>query len=164
MQNNKIHRLLCIALLGLLPITSTYAEMWTLAVSKHKSDDRVVIFRYVSEFAPGFERAAKPRRVILVWRYDSEKGMPSTEEQARMNALEDMLQPMAESQDQAILVLVSTGNNLREWTYYAKSEEQFIAGINQALAGEPPFPIEIHSAPDPRWSTYETLVKKVKSQ
>ncbi|WP_211442015.1 DUF695 domain-containing protein [Collimonas humicola] len=162
MRNNMSYHFLCSALLSLLMITDASAEMWSLAVSKHRSDDRVIIFRYISEFAPNFDRAAKPARIILVWKYASDKGMPSTAEQARMNDLENLLQPVIESDDRANLVLVSTGNNLREWTYYAKSEKQFISAINQALAGKPPFPIEIHSAADPQWSSYETLIKKVK--
>jgi hypothetical protein len=60
------------------------------------------------------------------------------------------------------LALVSTGENLREWTYYAKSEDGFMARLNYALAELPPFPIEIHIAFDPKWETYEQFNAGVK--
>ena len=81
--------------------------------------------------------------------------MPFKEENARMNALEDGLTPALAGDDFATLALVSTGENLREWTYYAKSEDEFMARLNYAFIGEEPFPIEIHIQSDPEWSMYE---------
>lgn len=72
-----------------------------------------------------------------------------------MNLLEDSLEPLLDQDHFATLALVSTGENLREWTYYAKSDEAFIQRLNLALAGLAVFPIEIHTAHDPTWSMYE---------
>jgi hypothetical protein len=55
----------------------------------------------------------------------------------------------------ATLALVSTGENLREWIYYAQSEGGFAARFDYAFAGRSAFPIEINSAHDPQWQTYE---------
>jgi hypothetical protein len=52
-------------------------------------------------------------------------GLPVTQEQIRMDEMEDGLEPIEES-GLATLALVSTGENLREWTYYAKSEDEFM--------------------------------------
>lgn len=78
-----------------------------------------------------------------------------SEDHQRMNQLEDMLESVLKEDGFATLALVSTGEELREWTYYAKSEGEFMARLNYALAGIPAFPIEIHIARDPNWDTYE---------
>jgi Family of unknown function (DUF695) len=116
---------------------------------------RVIIFRYINEFGPRFNRSTQPERIILAWKYQSEMGMPVLDERQRMDEMEDALETLMEKDDFSTLALVSTGENLREWTYYAKSEGEFIARLNKALAGKPKFPIEVHMATDPKWAMYE---------
>ncbi|OUC15135.1 MAG: hypothetical protein B0A82_08535 [Alkalinema sp. CACIAM 70d] len=128
---------------------------WATATSTHATNGRVIVFRYAKEFRPAFEKSSLPNRVILVWRYQSQSGMPATAEREAMDRLEDLLTPFLEKPGFATLSLVSTGENLREWTYYVKSEAEFLQTLNKALSGQPRFPIEIHAAPDPKWSTYE---------
>jgi len=72
-----------------------------------------------------------------------------------MIQFEDALGPILEQERFATLALVSTGENLREWIYYAKSEDGFAARFDYAFAGMSAFPIEIHVAHDPQWATYE---------
>lgn len=72
-----------------------------------------------------------------------------------MDSMEDLLGPVVEKDGFASLALVSTGENLREWTYYAKSESEFMAKLNKAFAGKPAFPIDVHPAHDPAWTMYE---------
>ena len=88
--------------------------------------------------------------------------MPSVEERKRMDAMEDALEPVLEKDNFATLALVSTGEGLREWIYYVKSEDGFMERLNHALTGHSEFPIEVSSAPDPKWSTYETFKAGVK--
>ncbi|KAB2321204.1 DUF695 domain-containing protein [Betaproteobacteria bacterium SCN1] len=138
------------------------AAVWATATSTHATNGRVIIFRFVKEFRVGFEKSTLPDRVILVWRYKSESGLPATTEREAMDRLEDLLAPIVEKQGLAMLALVSTGENLREWTYYTKSEEEFVQVLNGALAQQPRFPIEIHAASDPGWTTYEGFRKSVR--
>jgi hypothetical protein len=79
-----------------------------------------------------------------------------------MNVLEDALEPVLNQDQFATLALVSTGGHLREWTYYAKSDDDFMARLNYALAGSSAFPIEIHTAHDPTWDVYERFKAGVK--
>jgi Family of unknown function (DUF695) len=83
-------------------------------------------------------------------------------EHQRMNLLEDILAPVLREEEFATLALVSTGENLREWIYYARSEDEFMARLNEALAGTA-FPIEIHAAPDPTWASYEEFRKGLRT-
>jgi hypothetical protein len=135
---------------------------WATATSTHAANGRVIVFRFAKDFRPGFNRGSLPERVILVWRYQSQSGMPAAAEREAMDRLEDLLAPIVETPGQAVLSLVSTGENLREWTYYAKSEGEFLYELNRVTAGNPRFPIEIHAAPDPAWLTYERFRRGVR--
>ncbi|MFZ4285674.1 DUF695 domain-containing protein [Variovorax sp. HJSM1_2] len=132
------------------------------SVSKQADTGRAIVFRYAQKFQPELDRAKFSSRVILVWRYKSESGMPVVEERKAMDWMEDELSPCVEKSGISLLALVSTGENLREWTYYAQSEEAFLSALNSALAGKPPFPIEIHVEPDASWSMYEEFRRGVR--
>lgn len=80
-----------------------------------------------------------------------------------MNLLEDTLESALKKDDGfATLALVSTGEDLREWTYYTKSESEFMSRLNYALGGMAYFPIEIHTALDPNWEMYEQFKTGIK--
>jgi hypothetical protein len=128
---------------------------WATATSTNADNGRKIIFRYAEQLSPAFDRATQPVRIIIAWKYHSENGQPIVQDHQRMNVLEDALESALEEDRFATLALVSTGEDLREWTYYAKSENEFLARLNYALAGLPAFPIEIHSASDPNWEMYE---------
>ncbi len=140
-----------------------HAQTWATAISTNQSNGRAIVFRYTAEFAPNFDRASQPSRIILAWKYKSEKGMPSTSERERMDAMEDALSPVLENDGFATLALVSTGEDLREWTYYVRSTDEFLVRLNKALTGKTAFPIEIHTASDPTWSMYEKFKLGVKN-
>jgi hypothetical protein len=130
-------------------------ELWATAISTHASNGRKIIFRFAKEFNPAFARTSQPIRIIIAWKYESETGMPSTEELQRMDVLEDALDSVLYQDSFATLALVSTGEDLREWTYYAKSEDGFSARFDYAISELPEFPIEIHSECDANWDMYE---------
>ena len=128
---------------------------WATAVSTNSHNGRKIIFRYAEHLRPTFDRGSQPIRIIIVWKYKSENGQPIAEDNQRMILLEDALESALETDRFATLAMVSTGEDLREWTYYARSESEFMARLNYALAGMAAFPIEIHSASDPSWGVYE---------
>lgn len=80
-----------------------------------------------------------------------------------MDHLEDSLgSELGEDETFATLAVVTTGDNLREWTYYAQSQEEFMRRLNRAFTNvKPAFPIEVHASPDPKWETYETLRTRI---
>jgi hypothetical protein len=155
---------LLIATFCIASVASEVGVAWATATSTRASDGHQIIYRFVSEFASGFERRSLHERVILVWRYKSATGMSAMAERQSMEHLEDLLTPQVEASGVAVLVLVSTGENLREWTYYTSSADKFLSKLNVALRSEPRFPIEVHSGPDPEWSTYEQFVRTVREQ
>jgi hypothetical protein len=153
-----VKHLLILSAIGLTCSGLVMAKTWGTATSKNDDTGRVLVFRYISDFDPGFRRATQPIRTILVWKYKGTNGMPVPRERERMDAMEDLLGPVVEADGFATLALVSTGEDLREWIYYAKSEEGFLARLNKALGAQAPFPIEIHFAVDPKWSNYQEFV------
>jgi hypothetical protein len=130
-------------------------RMWATAMSTNEQNGRKIIFRYAEAFSATFDRASQPIRIIIVWKYQSDSGQPLAEDRQRMNLLEDTLESALKDDGFATLALVSTGEDLREWTYYAKSEDEFMGRLNCAFAGMPAFPIEIHIATDPTWDVYQ---------
>lgn len=138
------------------------AQIWATAISRNDAKGTAIVYRYVKEFRPGFVRNQQPDRIIVVWRYQGEKGMPSLEERDRMDDFEDALSPLQEA-GFSTLALVSTGNDLKEWTYYTQAADTFLERLNAALRAKAAFPIEIHVSPDPEWTTYERFVIGVKN-
>lgn len=112
-------------------------------------------------FAPAFDRTRFPDRVVISWRYTSANGQPSDAEFKSMTALEDLLESALEQPALAQLVMVSTGDDLREWVYYTRSQDEFMAAMNRALAGQPRFPVEIGLWKDPRWEAYDEFRRKL---
>jgi len=156
-------RAVLFGLAGVVMTTSSSAQVYATAISRNQGNGRAIVFRYIHDFGPGFDRATLPDRVILVWKYQSAGGMPAVEERQRMDALEDAVDPVVSRDRFAALVLVSTGENLREWIFYTRSQDEFLNRLNRALAGRPAFPIEIHSAADPQWTTFEKFKAGVKN-
>ncbi len=136
--------------------------MWATAISTHAENGRKIIFRFAEAFSPDFDRVSQPIRIDIVWKYESETGLPITEERERMELLEDTLDAQFNHDGFATLALVSTGENLREWTYYAKSEHEFTARFDYAIADMPELPIGIHATHDPAWEKYDQFRARVK--
>lgn len=136
--------------------------VWSTAVASRPSDGHRIIYRYRSEFGQSFKRSAFPDRVIIAWRYNSSNGMPVVTERESMDRFEDLLAPYVEKPSLSSLVIVSTGENLREWTYYTTSQQEFMAKVNEALKNVPRFPIEIDLWKDPEWKAYEAFRKSVR--
>jgi hypothetical protein len=81
-----------------------------------------------------------------------------------MDRMEDLLEPHVEKDGLATLVLVSTGEGLREWVYYTRSREAFMARMNAAFKDLPRFPIEIDLWADPKWERYESFKAGVQNK
>ena len=137
-------------------------RIWATAISTNAHNGRKIIFRYAKDFSATFRRDSQPVRIIIVWKYQSESGQPVSEDHQRMNQLEDVLESVFKDDSFTTLALVSTGENFREWIYYAKSESEFEARFDYALDGMPKFPIEIHIASDPTWDSYQRFKAGIK--
>ncbi len=129
-------------------------EVWATAIARNSTNSRVIIFRYAKQLNSSFDKSAQPHRIIIAWKYRSDSGQPNYDDHRDMNTMEDALEKVLKGSRIATLALVSTGENLREWTYYAESEDVFMERLNQAFEGLALLPIEIHTEHDPTWAMY----------
>ena len=150
------HRLFVGAAALAMAVAST-AQTWATATAKNPDGDRVIVYRFLKELPPGFDKTAQPDRVIIAWKYEGERGMPATAERQRMDAMEDALEAMAAGGRSETLAMVSTGNNLRRWVYYVQSKQDFAARLSRAREALPGLPLEVRSEPDPEWKIYEAF-------
>ncbi|SKC69765.1 DUF695 domain-containing protein [Paraburkholderia hospita] len=134
---------------------------WGTAVSKDRSSGHAVIFRYASETFDDSTRLSQPNLIRLIWQYEGEAGMPHSETRQRMDALEDAIALAVEADGFASLVLVSTGEYRREWTYYVGPTTEFMNRLNRGLADHPRYPIEIRIGEDPEWEKFEEFKRSV---
>ncbi|WP_224101878.1 DUF695 domain-containing protein [Paraburkholderia caribensis] len=134
------------------------SKTWRTTTSEDASG-RVTIFRY-RDSVDNAARLGQPTLFRLVWRYQSDTGMPHIEQHGRMDELEDALALAIEADGFASLVLVSTGDCRREWTYYAGSREYFMSRLNRGLSSHPSFPIEILVKQEPDWATFNVFQKR----
>lgn len=139
-------------------------DVWATAIAERPSDGRRVIFRYVKEFGHSIERSAFPYAIVLAWRFASETGMPQGVAVDAMYELEDRLSARVESSGLGRLVLISTGENVRLWTYYVKSDIEFRAALEAALVPASKFPVEVSSKHDPTWTEYERFKRGVREK
>ncbi|EUC20705.1 DUF695 domain-containing protein [Paraburkholderia hospita] len=139
------------------------SRKWGTATSEDTTGGHTVIFRYVQDTVQDATRLSQPMLFRLVWRYESDTGMPTIEARERMDELEDALALALEADGFASLVLVSTGERRREWTYYAGPNEDFMSRLNRGLSSHPRFPIEIFISEEPDWETLNDFKRRVAS-
>ena len=100
-----------------------------------RGNGRKIFFRFANIFSPVFDRASQPIRIIISWKYHSSAGLPGSEEHRQMIQFEEVLGPVLDQGGFATLALVSPGEDLRGWIYYAQSEGEFAARFDYAFAG-----------------------------
>ena len=136
--------------------------VWATAVSKNETTHRAIIFRYVEKLPPDFKKESQPFRVIIQWKYKSESGQPDKAEREEMDRFEDLITPAVEEDRQSTLALVSTGEELREWIWYTTSDDRFLEQLNAALRSQSRFPIDILTAKDSEWQSWNEFHRGVK--
>ncbi|WAC62676.1 DUF695 domain-containing protein [Pseudoxanthomonas sp. SL93] len=146
------------AMMAAAPVTEQGQRIWATAIAKHQTLDRAIVYRYIQDFEPGFERNALPHRIDILWEYASSSGMPSVEERQRMDAAEDAIAPSVGQDGAAVLVYVETGEGLRRWSFYVRSEGEFMQRLNGALSLASPLPIQLEASSDPDWSLHDQFL------
>lgn len=153
--------MLLAALLAASPVAVQDQRLWAIAVAKHQTLDRSVVYRYVQKFEPGFDRRTLPTRIDILWDYDSSSGMPSDDERDRMDAAENAFSPGVEHDGAAALVYVETGEGRRQWSFYARSEDEFMQRFNDALSSSDVLPIRLEAVSDPDWSLHADFLHEL---
>lgn len=132
---------------------------WSIAEGEENGKPLYIRFR--DEFRDKGADSAFPRLIQIVWKYESdENGLPTMEVVPALKAFESRLVEAVEPDKIAVLVAVCTNDGEREWMFYASGVTEFQNRLNEIQNDdEEPFPIDVTSARDPKWSAFfeETL-------
>lgn len=147
----------------LLALTgSAYAkDLWATAVAERPSDGWKIIYRFIDKLEDNSEKSKYPTAVTFTWKYAGPNGLPAKPQTDAIYKLEDLLDQSVESRGEGRLALISTGNNLRSWTYYVKSETTFRKALADA-ATIVQLELQVSSAPDPQWKRLDDFTKGIR--
>jgi hypothetical protein len=157
-----MHRVFIAAVLLFATVGIAYADdVWSTAVAERPTNGWKIIHRFVDKLANPSERLAYPIAVTFSWKYDGPNGLPAKSETDSIYKLEDILDERVEKRGEGKLARVSTGNNVRTWTYYVKSEDNFRKTLREA-ASAVQLQLQVLSKADPGWSQLEEFKKGVR--
>lgn len=131
-------------------------------VGKYTVEQRPVIFKYLDPL-PGLSvRSAYPSLVVVSWSYDGSdrNGMPPDHVNKRMIELEDALD-LIEEAGVAMMVYSKTGDDLKEFAMYARSQKLFMEHLNTVSAAHPIYPIQVNLYQDAEWRDYSAFRESV---
>ncbi|MDB0527806.1 DUF695 domain-containing protein [Ralstonia solanacearum] len=132
-------------------------KVWDVAVAKDSAGNVRRIVRYRSEMPNWVQRPSFGALVVISWPNVNQAGMPTKRESELHYAFEDGLQAAEERNRAGVLAAVVTGDGKVEWYYLARSHDEFMRVLNEALQGKPRLPITISLEQDPEWSMYRSL-------
>jgi hypothetical protein len=133
----------------------TREDQW--AILEAEEDGAPLLFRFRSDI-PVKETNDFPYLISILWIYDGKRngGMPDDGTLAMMDRVEDALDWIDDS-GAAFLMVAVTGNNRREWIWYASDREHYMAQVNRALPRQQKFPLDFATSEDPSWQTYRAI-------
>jgi hypothetical protein len=136
-------------------------DVWSTAVAERPSDGWKIVHRFIDKLEDPSQKLKFPVAVTFAWKYDGPNGLPAKPNTDAIYRLEDLLDQVVEKRGEGKLALVSTGNNLRSWTYYVKSESDFRKALAEAAAAVQ-LDLQISSTTDPQWNRIEAFKKSVR--
>lgn len=105
------------------------------------------------DFSSLFPRKIYPTRVSLSWIMSrpSLNGLGSQAEIAYMQVFEKAVLSLVEKDRHAILSLVITASNHREYVFHTKEHNEFLRRLAMLPQLEDPFPVQVQSFDDENW-------------
>jgi len=103
-------------------------------------------------------------RITWAFQNPKEDGYPSTSDKTQLERFENLFFNAVEEEQQAIVAAVITHNGERDWTIYTSNSKITHERLLYSLKGEPRYPIEIITAPDPDWNEYLAIQVNIKDK
>lgn len=130
-------------------------------IGRTYEDKRPVLYKLVNELPDERIRRQLTWLTVISWKYDgtANNGLPPSEINQRMIALEDTIEDRIEQDGVLRHVYSRTGNNLKELVYYIHDREIFLEKFNEALSDHPRYPIEINFYEDEAWEDFQRILK-----
>ena len=133
-------------------------------IGRYYENDLPVIIKCVNELPAKNVMSKLTILTVISWKYDGTEnnGMPLAEVNNRMIILENAIENSMNSTDLFTHVYSRTGNNLKEFAYYSKSQKDFMEILNRTLEKHNSYPIEINFYEDKEWTDFETILSDFK--
>ncbi len=133
-------------------------DQWAVAEEMH--NDLLLIIRFRNELTPDSGIFNHSQLIRIYWDYTQhESGMPSTDESQSMEVFENRLVDALEADLSGVLSAVITTDGYREWVWYCLSTEVFAERLHNMPQEADPYPIEIETEKDPKWSYFFNQVR-----
>ena len=134
------------------------------SVLEAQLDGRVTWLRIRRDIAEA-DREKMPHQLLVRWKYldDGDRGMPSVELKDRFHELEETLVTALKADDLAVLALVLTTADAREWHFHFDESEKVQERINAVLIELPNLPISLTGKFDPQWEDYSYFVNALEN-
>jgi hypothetical protein len=136
-------------------------DLWSTAIAERPSDGWKIIHRFIDELGDPSDKQRYPVAATFRWKYDGPNGLPAKSQTEAIYRLEDLLDASVEKRSEGRLALISTGDNLRSWTYYVKNEAVFRKALAAATAAVN-LQVQVSFESDPSWAQLEKLRKGVR--
>lgn len=134
-------------------------DNWTLA--RGEVDGHPFIIRARSSLPSQADREYFSHLIVISWGYerDANDGFPPPAVSEHMENFETALfESFNENSAEGCGVAVVTTDGTRQWRFYTPDTEAFMEAFNQALAGQPAYPIELEAFTDPEWGALAELI------
>ena len=162
---NETMKIILTMLIGAFFCMTTQVNAEGLGVIGKTHEDGVpVIYKFVNELPKQEVQNQLQWLTVISWKYsgNGNNGMPPTEENQKMIALEDAIVDNLENDKILRHVYSRTGNNLKEFVYYIHEQGQFLELFNKTLSGRPKYPIEISFYEDIEWEDFKRVLSDFK--
>ena len=142
-----------------LRLLITEEDTWTATEGENENIPFLLRFRpHLQSF---IETKEYNKRLVISWNYESEDDslLPSKQDMELMEEVENSLVDSFETDVQAVLAFVYTGNNLREWHWYTRDITETGHRLNEALADFERLPVGLVAEDDEEWEEYHAVLE-----
>lgn len=147
------------------PSVSVSAETpWLFAIGSN-DDEQIRTLRLRSAAPRESERTAMPLLVMIRWPFEAMLAhVPDNGDLEAMAVFENGFALQMDAGGWGSLAAVVTTAGVREWRVYTQDFERFQDGFNQALLGQPQYPLSFELFEDPEWLGYADLAESVAAE
>lgn len=135
-------------------------EPWLFATGTH--NDAPMFCRLRTRPPSDEERTEYPLLVMIRWAFEPDDDhMPDEDELDSMAGFEEALHTAMDAQGWGKILAVVTTGGVREWRTYTQDFDRFQEGLNDALMGQPRYPIIFETFDDADWQAYAEIASSM---
>jgi hypothetical protein len=130
---------------------------WTMYETNDEGDGPK-LWQIRESFPEKLDSNQYPVAVVIEWTYAGD-GLPDSETLSAMHTFEEQLSQLNTEAGNSFLVHIIRGSGVSELCYYVQDYDLFMAAFNDALSGQPYYPIDIDFMKDPDWEYRRSILE-----